>query len=272
VLPGPARDDGDGSASVEIRALGRFAVLVGGEHVPALAWQSRKARDLLRILVARRGEPVPREELAGLLWRSDAGNGDRVGHRLSVALSTVRGVLDPQRIAPADHFLTADQMNVRLNLHRIAVDVETFLAAAQHGLRLFGRGEDTQAHAVLSEAERVFTGEVYADEPYDDWAQTLREEVHATYLHVVRVLVELARRTGGFDDAVRYLLRILAIDQYDEQSHRDLVLVFIDAGRYGEAWRAHGRYVEAMREIGMVADPVPGLPSKERCLSPDRPL
>jgi len=260
VLPEPVAVDEDGPASVEVRALGRFAVLVAGVPVPAVAWQSRKARDLLRILVARRGRPVPREELAGLLWRSDAG--DRVGHRLSVALSTVRGVLDPRRTAPADHFLTADQANVGLNLDRVAVDVETFLAAAQHGLRLSARGDHAQARAVLIEAEQLFTGEVYADEPYDDWAQALREEVHASYLHVVRVLVELARRADAYDDAVRYLLRILAIDQYDEQSHRNLVAVLIDAGRYGEAGRAHARYVEAMHEIGMVAEPVHGLPAK----------
>jgi DNA-binding SARP family transcriptional activator len=269
VLPGPARPDGDRPAGVEIRALGGFAVVAGGVPVPALAWQSRKARDLLRILVARRGRPVPREELAGLLWRSDAGGGDRVGHRLSVALSTVRAVLDPQRTAPADHFLTTDQANVRLNLDRVAVDVETFLTAAQHGLRLSARGDDEQAHAVLAEAERLFTGELYADEPYDDWARTLRDEVHATYLHVLRVLAQLARRAGAFDDAVRHLLRILAIDPYDERSHRDLVTVLVDAGRYGEAWRAHTRYAEAMREIGIVAEPVPGLPV--RCPAPDRP-
>jgi DNA-binding SARP family transcriptional activator len=260
VLPRPARHDEDGPVRVEIRALGCFAVLVGGVPAPGLAWQSRKARDLLRILVAWRGRAVPRDELAGLLWRSDAGDGDRVSHRLSVALSTVRGVLDPRRTAPADHFLAADQANIRLNLDHVTVDVETFLTTAQHGLRRLGRGDAVEAPAALVAAEQLFTGEVYADEPYDDWAQPLREEVHATYLHVVRVLVELARRDGAFDDAVRYLLRILAVDPYDERSHRDLVQVLLDAGRYGEAWRSHARYVDAMRDIGVVAAPVPGLP------------
>jgi DNA-binding SARP family transcriptional activator/Tfp pilus assembly protein PilF len=268
VLAPPARHDDDAPADVEIRALGRFAVLLGGVPAPGLAWQSRKARDLLRILVARRGRPVPRDELTAVLWRCDAGDGDRVSHRLSVALSTVRGVLDPRRVAPADHVLAADQATIRLNLDHVAVDVETFLGTAQHGLRLAARGDDVPAHAALAEAERLFTGEVYADEPYDDWARPLREEVHATYLHVVRVLVGLARRSGGYDDAVRYLLRILAIDQYDERSHRDLVTVLIDAGRYGEAWRCHARYVEAMRDIGVVAEPVPGLPPKRPAAGP----
>jgi len=38
-----------------IVTLGRFAVLLAGEPVPLAAWQSRKARDLLKVLAARRG-------------------------------------------------------------------------------------------------------------------------------------------------------------------------------------------------------------------------
>jgi ATP/maltotriose-dependent transcriptional regulator MalT/DNA-binding SARP family transcriptional activator len=247
VAPEPPADD---LPAVEIRTLGRFAVLVGGAPVPATAWQSRKARDLVRILVARRGRPVPRDELVDLLWGPDAGDDDRIGHRLAVVLSTARGVLDPGRRAPADHFIAADQANVALNLDRVAVDVEGFLAAARHGLRLHARGETADALAVLTAAEAAFAADVYADEPYDDWARALREEARAAYLHVVRVLVELSRHP---DDAVRHLLRILAVDPYDEQAHRDLVTTLAEAGRYGEARRACDRYVRAMGEIGVPA-------------------
>ena len=49
-------------------ALGRFAVLRAGEPVPLTDWQSRKARDLLKVLVARKGLPVSREAAAEALW------------------------------------------------------------------------------------------------------------------------------------------------------------------------------------------------------------
>ena len=57
-------------------------------------WKSRKARDLLKILVLRRGSPATRDELAELLWPDDAG--DASGNRLSVAVSILRAVLDPE--------------------------------------------------------------------------------------------------------------------------------------------------------------------------------
>ena len=92
--------------------------------MPATAWQSRKARDMLRMLVARRGQPVAREELTDLLWGPVApAERDKVNHRLSVALSTLRAVLDPDRRAPADYFVVADSSTIAVDLDHVALDV-----------------------------------------------------------------------------------------------------------------------------------------------------
>lgn len=76
--------------SVSIRALGTFQVFRGGVPVPTAEWQSKRARDLLKILVSRR-RPVPREQLRELLWPDN--DPAKQGSRLSVLLSTVRGIL-----------------------------------------------------------------------------------------------------------------------------------------------------------------------------------
>ncbi|BCJ73619.1 hypothetical protein CS0771_31630 [Catellatospora sp. IY07-71] len=243
--------DADGPV-VQIQVMGQFRVLVDGEPVPAASWQSRKARDLLRILITRRGRPTSREELTELLWEPTPDEADKVGHRLAALLSILRGVLDPGRRAATDHFITADASNLALNLDRLVIDVEAFLDDARHGLRLHARGASDQAGPLLRAAEAGYA-EVFAGDPYDTWLHALREEARAVYLHVTRVLAELSRRAGDCDDAVRYLLRILSHDPYDEQSHRDLVTVHLDAGRYGEARRGYDRYAAAMAELGLPA-------------------
>src|SRR5262245_50232351 len=48
---------------VAIGSLGAFRLFRDGVPVPATAWQSKKARTLLKILVARRGRSTPRELL-----------------------------------------------------------------------------------------------------------------------------------------------------------------------------------------------------------------
>jgi DNA-binding SARP family transcriptional activator/Tfp pilus assembly protein PilF len=216
---------------VVIRTLGRFEVRVAGEPLPRSAWQSRKARDLLRILVVRRGRGIARDELARLLWDEDSG---RVGHRLSVALETGRAVIDP-----AGTLVLADQQTVALDTGRAVIDLEDFLAAARAGLR-------TGDREALAAAEAAYTGDQFEDEPYDDWAVALREEVLAVYLRVTRVL---ATRAPDVDEAGYYLRRLLAKDPYDEQAHRDLVAALTAAGRHGAAIRARARFTEAMSAL-----------------------
>jgi DNA-binding SARP family transcriptional activator/ATP/maltotriose-dependent transcriptional regulator MalT len=246
-----AAPGGTGGAATEVavRALGRFEVIVGGRPVPASQWQSRKARDLVRILVARRGRPVPRGELCDLLWPEDPP--ERTGHRLSVLLSIIRGVLDPAKVFSPDHFLVADQSSIALEVARVRVDVEEFLAQVAHGRRLLDRGAVPEAAAVLAAADRGDVAEAFADEPYADWSVPLREETRAAYLAMLRMLAQIRRMLNGPGAAVGYLLRLLEQDPYDEPAHRALVRALVAGGQHGEARRAFRRYETAMREIGV---------------------
>jgi len=233
---------------VWLRTLGRFEVSVGGEPVPPAAWQSRRARDLLRILVSRRGRPVPRAELCELLWPDD--DSAKTGHRLSVLLSIVRGVLDPGKLQTADHFLVADAACVALDVTQLRVDVTEFLGAVAYGRRLLDRA-DPAARAVLTAAVRDYTADVFDDEPYADWAGPLREQARAAYLTALRLLATSHRECGDIHSAMECLLRLLEKDPYDEPAHRALVRTLVGAGRHGEARRAFARYRDAMRVIAV---------------------
>jgi DNA-binding SARP family transcriptional activator len=238
---------------VRIQALGGFRVLRAGEPVPVEQWQSRKARDLLKVLVARRGRAVPREALMEALWPDE--DPARLSNRLSVALSTVRTVLDPDRRHPSDRFVLADKHVVGLT--QVPVDVEEFLAAAADGLERFARGERDEALALLAAAETAFTGDFLEDDPYEDWALSLREEARAVYLAVARTLARAAAEAGEHDLAVRYHLRVLERDAYDEEAHLGLVATLAAAGRHGEARRRYRIYGEQMGELGVEAAPFP---------------
>jgi DNA-binding SARP family transcriptional activator len=238
-----------GPSRLAVRVLGRFEVILDDVPVPASVWRSRKARDLLRILVARRGRRVAREEIAALLWPDDDDD-QRVAHRLSVALSTLRSVLDPDRRLPVDHYVYATPTVLAADPVHLDIDLDTFLSDAEVGQRLHEQRRYAEAREVLASAERRYAGDVFEDEPYDDWAVPVREEARATYLRVSRVLATLATERGATDEAVGYLLKILARDPYDESCHRDVTALLELAGRHGEAMRARTRYEAAMREIG----------------------
>lgn len=234
---------------VVVRALGRFEVQVGDCVIPASQWQSRKARDLLKILVARRGRPVPRGELCELLWPDD--DPGRTGHRLSVLLSLVRGVLDPGKARAVDHYLVADHASIALDVTRLRIDVEDFLAHVAHGSRLADSGALAQARTVLAAADAQYRAEAFEDEPYADWSRPLREETRAAHVSMLRILARASRADAGPAAAVGYVLRLLEKDPYDESAHRALVRTLVASGQHGEARRAFARYGEAMRAIGV---------------------
>lgn len=259
-LPGIVAGKEEGPSEprpLQIQTLGRFRVQRGDELVPHTAWQSKKARDLLKMLVARRGRRTPRDVVMEALWPGD--DPARVGKRLSVALSTLRGVLDPQKRFDPEHFVSADPSAIAIEREHVDVDVERFLTEASIGLaeRREGRSD---AAGRLAAAEAAYAGDFLEEDAYSDWAQPLREEARAVYVEVLRALAEDASANGDDDAATRYLLRVLERDPYDEPAHLQLVRALVVAGRHGEARRHFRTYRVRMQEIGIESAPFPQAP------------
>jgi DNA-binding SARP family transcriptional activator len=240
---------------VAIAALGGFRILRDGTPVPVAEWQSKKARDLLKILVSRRGRPVSREALFEALWPDD--DPEPLANRLSVALTTVRSVLDPRRRFPSEHYIRADKNSVALDLDHLSTDLETFFLLAERARGLGSTDGDGIAFSALADAEVAYTGDFLEEDPYEEWAVAVREEAQATYLGVARALAVLSSARGDVDGAIRLWLRVLEKDQFDEGAHLELVGMLNRAGRHGEARRRFGIYVERMAEIGVEAAPFP---------------
>lgn len=236
--------------AVSIRALGVFTVLREGVPIPNGAWKSKKARDLLKILVARR-RPAPRDVLMELLWPET--NPTVAGNRLSVLLCTVRDVLAPHPVGEGP--LVTTGAAVSLSRAQVRVDVDDFLARATAALEADRAGEPA-AISQLEAAVAAHTGDFLEDDPYQDWAAALDEEVRATHIALLRALADRKRDAGDTDAAVRYMLRLLEQDSYDEEAHLTLLGVLLDAGRLGHAHRHHRNYARRMAEIAVRPRPL----------------
>ncbi len=242
-------------APVAITTLGGFRVTRAGVPVEVSDWGSRKARDLLKLLVARRGAPVVREEVTDLLWPDET---DRSARRLSVLLSTIRAVLDPGKEWPPDQFVAADHDSIWLVREHVDVDVELFLAEAADGRRLLAAGNKDKGTEVLAQAAARYLGDFCADDPYADWAAGPRELARHTFVETARTLGELAEQEGQHGEALRHHLRILDVDPYDEIAHLDLIRSLRIQRRHGEARRAYRTYCTRLGELDVDPAPFPG--------------
>jgi ATP/maltotriose-dependent transcriptional regulator MalT/DNA-binding SARP family transcriptional activator len=242
-----------GSEVVTLRTLGGFAVVRGGTPIPLSTWRSKKARDLLKLLAPRGNRPMAREALAEQLWPDE--NPTAIGNRLAVALATARAVIDPGKAHPSDWYVAGDRGSVWLDTEHIGVDVVDFRAAVADGRRLLAAGDRSGGLARLAEAEAMYGGAFCEDDPYEDWAIEIRDELQAEYIAAVRTLA-LAASASDPDGAARYHLRVLEWDAYDETAHLGLIEALMAVGRHGEARRRHGLFAARMAELGVEVAPL----------------
>lgn len=239
-----------GGEEVRVHVLGQFGVTVGGEPVAASAWPSRKARDVLRVLACRGARGLGRERLGALVWPDT----DAVGNRLSVALSHVRSVLDPDRRL-AGSPVTNDGGVVRLDLRHVSVDLVDFTDAARAALAA-ARAGSPRAVPLLQGAAAMHTGALLedADGLEDvDWLLAEREEVELLGREVLTTLAGLLAAGDEPAAALHWYARLLSHDPYDEATYADLVTLLVRLGRYGEARRHHRTYALRMDELGVPA-------------------
>jgi DNA-binding SARP family transcriptional activator len=174
-------------------------------------------------------------------------------NRLSVLLSAVREVLQPH--SADDGPLVTTSGAVSLNLAAVRVDVEDFLAQATDALDA-DRANEPDTTARLAAAVTAHTGDFLEEDPYQEWAAALADEVRSTYIALLRALAARLRETLDTDAVVRYTRRLLEQDCYDEEAHFTLVGVLLGARRLGQAHHHYQNYVRRMEEIGVAPRPL----------------
>lgn len=248
------RRDGDcadgpesGVAPPSISVLGGFAVV--GASGESARWQSRKARQLLKILVARRGAAVSRETVMHLLWPDEPPH--RVANRFAVATAVVRRALDPDRTGPTEAFIDSRNDLIRLRTDKIDIDVETFLSAAREAVAAPAPTGASRQH--LSEVLAAYGGDPFADEPDELWAAELRREVHTMYFAVAHMLAEQSATTADHATRADAYARILAVDPFDQRAHEGLIDALTMVGSHGKAAEARADFGSRMAELGIAA-------------------
>jgi DNA-binding SARP family transcriptional activator len=230
-----------------ITTLGRFGVMRQGERVASGAWQSRKARDLLKLLAGRLGRPITRDAVAEALWPNEPPGA--LSNRLSVALSTLRRVLDPGRSHPPDHFITSDAQSIALRVENVTVDVIAFLQKSSDAITMASEGDWVRAEVELREAEKLYVGDFLEEDLYEDWTVDCREAARSAAVEVSRLLARAASERDDDETVSRHLRRLLERDPYDEEAWICLVGAQSRLRRYGEARRQHAIYTRRMADL-----------------------
>ena len=209
---------------VRITLLGGFEVAVAGTPVPSAQWRRRHAAALVKILALVPGRRLHREQLIDTLWPELTV--EEAAPRLHKAAHYAR-----RAMGHPDSVVLAGEMVALWPDVDVQVDAAVFQAQAETALAA------RDAAAAGSAADR-YRGDLLPEDPYESWAQDVRDRLRMLYLDVLRL-------------AGRWEV-LTVVDPADERAHLELIAALARRGDRRAALHQFERLERALRaELGV---------------------
>lgn len=232
---------------------GRVAVEADGLLIDEKRFAGRQGRLLFAYLVAERGRPVPRDELAEALW------GEKPPptweKALTVNVSKLRsllaeaGVDDPKTLTNAFGCY-------RLDLPEGTwVDVIAAADAADESEAALAAGDPEQAKTFSARAASL-ARPLFLPGEDGPWVDGKRRELADILCRALSCLAEAALRTGDPSEAGKAAEEAISLEPYRESGYRRLMEAHAAAGNRAEALRAYDRCRKLLaEELGAYPSP-----------------
>lgn len=188
---------------------------------------SSKAQALLYYLAVT-GRPHSREALAALFWGDMPDSNARAN--LRVTLCNLRQLFP-------DHLLAGRDTLAFNRATPYWLDVEVFQAA----LRQLESSPGATAETVVREAVALYCGEflegfsVDGAPEFEAWALLQREQLRQAALQALHALTIYATEQGAHKRGIAYATKLIALDPWREEAHRQLMLLLALNGQRGAA-------------------------------------
>ncbi|GIH67616.1 ATP-binding protein [Microbispora siamensis] len=242
------------NTAVTFAVLGPTEVRGPGGSATALP---PSVRALLARLALSCGRVVPVDGLTDALWGDE---GDDLpadaANALQIRVSKLRRALAAAGLG-ADVLVT-QAPGYRLAVPPDAVDAHVFERLLVRAREETAAGNVTAALGCLDEALRLWRGPALADVGQTTWATTESTRLEELRLGAVEDRFELLLESGGHNEAVADIERLVARHPLRERLHRLLMLALYRGGRQAEALAAYQALRRGLAdELGI--DPSPEL-------------
>jgi two-component SAPR family response regulator len=221
------------SAELEIRCLGPFRILRGGQAVAGEAFARRQALILLKLLALKEGTPLTRDFLVEQLWPGvDARSG---ANRLHGVVHALRSVIEPFKAERRWVYVHNRGDLYYLDLDAsVRIDLMDFRKHAQRGLRA-GATAPEETIRELEAAAALYGGDLFEEDPYADWCAGERRELAEVHVRVLNRLSQLYSERGDAEKAVESLQEALRHAPLREDLVQTLSDLFTALGRPADA-------------------------------------
>jgi DNA-binding SARP family transcriptional activator len=235
--------------ALRIQTLGPFRLWREEQLIPPEAWPTHKSLALFKILLTERGHFVPADRLIEYLWPELPPG--RARNNLWVSVSQARRALQPDlpRRAAGDFILTRREGYTFSPDAHCSLDADSFTS---HLLAARRADQTTEQIKALESARELYRGDYLEEDPYEDWALAMREQLRNDYLALLADLAHLYARQGQYRRAISLCHESLARESTDEAVFRQLMLYHYAAGEQNSALRMYAECSRVLRaELGV---------------------
>jgi len=240
---------------LQIRCFGGLEISVEGRPVHRTTLRREKARELLALLVAAGGRPIPGEHLAGQLWPGADPRAAR--SRLYVTLGALRAAIEPEGGEPWCHIRRDGSRYFLDPRSSVFVDMWLFqelIRRAKAGER--GVRSREELLVILEKAVDLYEGDVFGSEFSGDWLDDLVARNRHAVLDALGRLAHIRAEVGDMEGAVAALRRTEEIDPLRQDLQRQLMTLLHALGRGEEALRCYERLEAGLAErLGLLPAP-----------------
>lgn len=213
------------TAELQIRLFGGIHLTHNGS--PLTNFVSNKAPALLAYLAVTR-RPHQRDALAALLW-GELADAD-AKNNLRQTLSNLRRLLDSCLIITRDTVALSPETSITLDVAAFEQRLH-----ASDGLPAGVRAAALQEAAALYQGD-FLAGFVVRDAPeFEDWMLAQRSRFRELALHALHTLTQFHLWRGEAAQAIDTASRLLGIDSWREEAHRQLMLALARSGQRSAA-------------------------------------
>jgi DNA-binding SARP family transcriptional activator len=233
----------DVTTTLEVSTLGRFEIRRNQQQLTGGNWNRRKVVDLFKLLLSVEQHRLHREQVQEILWPMSTL--EQAANSFGKTLYLLRRALEPDLPSgkgSSSNYIQLEHDTLLLIPDSLRIDADIFeistrLLQAQVRSRL-GKESESHIRTLLDEFDSVlalYQGDYLPEDLYEDWTQRRRDRLRRVHSWLLENSAGLALLIGNGPRASEYLLDLLEGNQADEQTHRQLMLVYARMGRRSDA-------------------------------------
>lgn len=238
---------------VYVNLFGKFRISINGITIPDSEWKTKKITGVLKYLLIFSSRTISKDRLMEAFWPE--ANRKQASTSLRSALYELKKVLAKYGMSTRLISLIFDEKKSLIDKgNELILDTDLFLSYNEK-LRNLSKDDLCKRKDTLEKLVDLYRGDLLEEDLYDDWTFADREEYKSIFIDSFLELADIYIKNSEHDKAEKHLLKMLSIDQYNEDACKCLIELYIAKKQKSRAIRLYSVFTKRFEnDLGIKPD------------------